>query len=321
MTDRVPSFFLLVPGPWEEAEAVLGVLAAGGVDAVRMGESPIEAGQVRVDVVHEESFGRALAYGRLGPLPEDLVARADACSTAALLEIGMRLDTDPKRVAAIGRLLRDAGGVAVRNEASGGATPWDAWIAQLESEDPARLYANGVVVVGDDDGVFTCGMHHFDLPDVEMSDPASRENIAWLEAFCVFQLAENPELGSGHTFRPDADAAPRKIERWPDHRHHPSDGRHNPFGLWRVLAPGDPGLDALDRIPVLVPGLVATLLHTERARGRPLTQEEVEHLRDECPAIAMDLAGALQLERSRGYADLEPRRAWEQWRIVREHYG
>ena len=37
----------------------------------------------------------------------------------------------------------------------------------------------------------------------------------------------------------------------------------------------------------------------------------------EAPAMAVDARRALALERSRGYADLEPRRAWEQWQLVR----
>ena len=73
--------------------------------------------------------------------------------------MGSRLDDDPKRVASVGRALREAGGVAVRMEASGGAFLWDHWLEALESGDPYDLYALAVVLVGDQGGpFFTCGM-------------------------------------------------------------------------------------------------------------------------------------------------------------------
>jgi hypothetical protein len=120
------------------------------------------------------------------------------------------------------------------------------------------------------------------------------------------------------TFRPSAEVSKRKIERWPDHRHHPDDGRRNPFGLWRFLEPGDPGLTASNPVPVLVPSLVSQLLAAERAKGQPLTRSEVESVLNDSPAMAMAPADAAKLERSRGYADIEPELAWEQWQLVRE---
>jgi hypothetical protein len=112
---------------------------------------------------------------------------------------------------------------------------------------------------GDDDdgGLFTCGMHQFDLPDAEIAMSDAREVIAWLDAFCTYQLAEQPALVSGHTFRPDANATRRTIERWPDHRHPPNDGRHNPFGLWRFKEPGTSALKPRALVSTIMPPLVA----------------------------------------------------------------
>jgi len=59
------------------------------------------------------------------------------------------------------------------------------------------------------------------------------------------------------------------------------------------------------------------LLAAERSKGAPMTRDEVEQLVSESPAIAMELPDVLALERSRGYADIEPELAWEQWQIVR----
>jgi hypothetical protein len=230
----------------------------------------------------------------------------------------MRADENPKSVAAVGRALRDAGGVAVRMEASGAASAWDEWIQQLESGTPNHVYASGVLLVEDGPGrFFTCGMHQFDLPDAEVTMTDAHEASAWLDSFCVYQLAEQPGLASGHTFRPHADAPRLAFDRWPDHRHHRDDGRHNPFGLWRFRQPGAAGPTGAKLVPTIIPPLVAVLLSRERSKGSPLTRREVEHIVTKSPAIVMEARDVLALERARGYADIEPELAWEQWQIVR----
>jgi hypothetical protein len=63
--------------------------------------------------------------------------------------------------------------------------------------------------------------------------------------------------------------------------------------------------------------LVAVLLSRERSKGSPLTRREVEEIVTKSPAIVMEARDVLALERARGYADIEPELAWEQWQIVR----
>lgn len=318
MTERVPSFYLLVPGPWRAPAEIIGALGAHGIHGEPGQPTGIEPGVVRVDIIEDGELASACSWGRRGPLPDALLSHVARCGRAALLECGFRLQEQPRLVAKIGRSLRDAGGVLVRMEASGSASEWEPWLEALESGDPTHLYEVAVLLVRDDDGVmFTCGMHHFELPDAQiaMGDPV--EAMAWLDAFCVYQLAEQPTLVSGHTFRPHEHAPPRALERWPDHRHRTDDGRHNPFGVWRFLAPGDSGLQASALVSVLVPALAAVLLAAERTKGTPLTRDEVENIRDNASAIAMTPTDAAKLEQSRGYADIEPERAWEQWQLLR----
>lgn len=318
--DLPPSFFLLVPGPWSTPEELIDVLAGAGLEATNLREQDPVAGGIGVDVVEDASLGRAFSYGLGGPLPQAVVAAAAACRQAALLQVAMRFDEHPERLARIGRTLRGAGGVAVRVESSGAATPWDSWLAQLESGTKEGLYASAAVTVYDDEDVFfTCGMHAFGLPDAQISERDAPTAIEWLETLCLFQLSERPVLASGHAFRPHAETARRKLERWPDHRHHPDDGRHNPFGLWRVLDEGDPGLEASGLSLTIMPSLITLLLAAERSAGSQLSRDEVERIVRESQAIAVPLAVASRLERSRGYADIEPERAWEQWQIVRSN--
>jgi len=214
--------------------------------------------------------------------------------------------------------LRELGGVAVRMEASGAASAWDDWLERIESGVPSQAYAVTVLVVQDDDDLlFTCGMHQFQLPEAQVAFADAREARAWLDAFCEYQLDEQPILLSGHTFRPNAEAARRVLERWPDHRHEPNDGRYNPFGVWRLQEPEDARVAAVKLVPTIMPSLVALLLATERSEGRPLTQHEVEKLVSNSTSIAMEPKDVRALERTRGYADIEPELAWEQWQIVR----
>jgi hypothetical protein len=302
---------MLVPGPWQGAPELIDGLRDRGI------ATDAAASAIHVEIVEDDQLAAGCAWGRDGPLPDDLLEAIDACSRAALIEVRGRLDECAPRVAVLGRALRELGGVAVRMEASGAASAWEPWLERLESGRAGGPYSAAVILVKGDGAFFTCGMHQFELPDAEIATDDPRSAVAWLDAFCVFQLAEQPALGTGHTFRPDAESERRALERWPDHRHHPDDGRHNPFGLWRLLPEGVAGLEPQDPVPTIIPPLVVLLAAAERSKGSALSRSEVERLVEDAPAITMAIPDALTMERSRGYADIEPRLAWEQWQIVR----
>ena len=66
-----------------------------------------------------------------------------------------------------------------------------------------------------------------------------------------------------------------------------------------------------------IPSLVATLLNKERAKGTPLTRQEVETVRDEAPAKVLTPEQRAAVDEGRGYDDIDPERAWEDWQIAR----
>jgi len=76
-------------------------------------------------------------------------------------------------------------------------------------------------------------------------------------------------------------------------------------------------MDEEEIIITPVPSLVATLLNRERSKGSPLTQSEVEEIRDNVPCIAMTKAQRAAVDDSRGYLDIDPELAWEQWQVAR----
>jgi hypothetical protein len=299
----VPSFFVLVPGPWTDASSLVDSLRAQGIDARPRGAAPAAEG-VAVDIIADGDLGPGFLWGPDGAASDGFVRVVGDCRHAALIEVGGLLHVVAPRLALLGRALRAQGGVGVRMEASGAASEWDPWLARLESGEPRQIYTAGVTLVGGDDGFFTCGMHQFDRPDAEIAMADAHGAARWLNALCCFQLEEDPALGAGHTFRPDA-------------RHHPDDGRHNPFGVWRLLPEGGERLPAQDPVPTIMPPLIALLVATENRLGRALTRAEVDALVNEAPAMAISQRHAMALERARGYADLEPRLAWDQWQIVR----
>jgi len=73
-----------------------------------------------------------------------------------------------------------------------------------------------------------------------------------------------------------------------------------------------------DLIITPVPALVAVLLSKEREKGSPLTREEVEDITDKAVCIAMPRHARKKVEESRGYEDIDPEHAWEQWQQVRK---
>jgi hypothetical protein len=68
---------------------------------------------------------------------------------------------------------------------------------------------------------------------------------------------------------------------------------------------------------VFIPALVTVLLNKERAKGSPLTEDEVLAIRDECVAIAVPFSAALEMQRDIGYPDIIAEDCWNEWQRVR----
>jgi hypothetical protein len=82
--------------------------------------------------------------------------------------------------------------------------------------------------------------------------------------------------------------------------------------------------DSEELIIYPVPSLVATLLNRERAKGDPLTEQEVIAIRDACPSIALAPEDVRKIDERRGYKDIDPEKCWAEWQRVRsdlEHAG
>jgi len=72
-----------------------------------------------------------------------------------------------------------------------------------------------------------------------------------------------------------------------------------------------------DLIITHVPSLVATLLNKEKAKGKPLTQNEVESIRDNAPAVAMTQEQRASVDKGREYLDIDPENVWREWQLAK----
>lgn len=265
-------------------------------------------------IENDGSFGQAFGHGTMSAEEQGAVARA---GSALVLDLPVYLDAAAGEAAMLIAALGDAGALGVRLEQSKLGWPVERWIQVLDSGDPWLLYRCAVVVLQDRGVSRSCGMHAFGLPDAQVEAPPS-EADRLVGSLNVYQLAENPVLVSGDTFSPDLETPRRRLERWPDDGYPQGHPCHNPFGTWRLGTEGGKADPRSELRPVFIPALVNLLAAAEEKAGRRLRREEVERLTGEGICMMMTHLDAKNLERSRGYADLEPEFVWRQWQVLRE---
>ena len=71
-------------------------------------------------------------------------------------------------------------------------------------------------------------------------------------------------------------------------------------------------------VPVFIPPLATILVHEEKKKGCPLTEEEVIAIRGRSTVMMMRSSMAAQMEEKRGYRDINPEFCWLEWCVVRK---
>ena len=313
---------LFVPGTPASLEVWGTALAKSGwvLTGSRLRAPPsADAAQCAADVevrwvANDGDFGKAFSFGSVPPAG---VATIDALPGALVLHLTEELGSGREHVLAVVKAMQAAGAVAVRVEESKMGWEVARWLELLSGDDPWDWHYAVVTFLRQGDFLQSCGMHAFSRPDVCVpveNDASAQQEFG--SVLNVYQIAEDPLLLSGQTFAPDADTPRRVVERWPDTAYPASHACHNPYGVWRVGEAGSISKDVPSPV-VFMPPLVALLRSMEDSASAPLTQQQVESVRDNAPCIAMAPREAAAMERARGYADVDPERVWAHWQLVR----
>lgn len=300
---------LLAPGTAVDEQAWKAQLATAGIEWEE-GKLNFEGLTFELEaefIENDGGFGDAFSFGTV---PPEQVKQLAAAPGALIIYGAADLHDGRGAYVALARALKQAGALALRLEQSRAGWLINDWLSMMSSPNPMEHYKACVVVLDGDEGSQSCGMHAFSLPDVASSD------TLLVQTFNVFQLEEEPVLLSGHTFSLDEESPKRELIRWPDLGYPRSHPCNNPFGVWRLGAPGAKTLTPPNPVPVFMPPLLGLLTALEDDKGSPLTEAEVLKVRDTGVCITMEPGDVQRLERTRGYADLEPALVWPQWQAL-----
>jgi Domain of unknown function (DUF4261) len=243
-----------VPGPWEERGDLMAALdRAHGPEYLFAGVIFLEM-KTKISctfdwVGHDEQLRRVYEIAGQGDFSEaKLDAVAAHRSTAVLIfeEPGVETAHTAARFA---RALLEAGGLAVRVESAGVAHPRERWLERWASDDPFDLYSLFVVLVGDEDRFFSCGMHNFALPDAAVPSSLGPEDGAHLlNTFNLYRLTESPTLNDGETFSLEPDSERFRLRHEPYiEGYDPEQPLYNPHGLWSLRHREPPAAPARKR--------------------------------------------------------------------------
>jgi hypothetical protein len=308
---------LFIPGTPRSVDAWAQALAQHGLrfDGQRLEGAPCVASMELIP--NDGHFAEAFRLPTLTDAQRRAIGNAGG---ALILYVEQPLHEVAKPLAGVVATLGNCGALAVRIEQSKLGFPVNDWVNLVGSGDPWALYRAAVIVLsGEKSELQSCGMHVFALPDAKVK-MEGRDGNELLGTFNVFQLADDPVLRSGETFAPDAETPRRVLQRTPDTSYPASHPCHNPFGVWELGPEGGVArrLNENELEFLFTPSLAALLMAAEEKKGAPLTNAEVDAIRDKAVCMAVKPRHARAMERSRGYADIEPERAFEHWQLLRQ---
>jgi hypothetical protein len=233
---------LCIPGPWtSQSEFVRAIVTTEPIGefmfAGRILAHP--KGNDHVGVTYEDGDPRmaeSFEIAGQGKLSQATLQQIASHGGVAYLHFPMDLPGQRERIIKFTDVVRRAGGIAIKVESSGVAHEWDAWAYRLTGEE-FDLYCSACLLVADEDQFYSCGMHHFGVPECSVPSQMGIADAADLiNQFNLFQIIDRPRLATGHTFSVDEDAPSYQLTLEQDHRSEPDDLFYNPHGVW-VLTP------------------------------------------------------------------------------------
>lgn len=231
-----------IPGPWADRGEFVKAIAS----LEPMGEFMF-AGSVLAHIPEKDH----VAVEFFGPTPQTKesfeIAGQGKLSDATLEAIGNHASmvylhfpfdvlAQKDRILKFTNVIREVGGFGVLVESSGIAHEWSRWL-ELMSGDEYDLYCSFVSLIGDDEDYYSCGMHHFNLPECSIPQSIDIAEAAQLmNQFNMYQIMDRPDFQNGHTFGLEPGAPVFILEHKSDPRHAEDHLFFNDKGLWH-LAP------------------------------------------------------------------------------------
>jgi hypothetical protein len=233
---------LCIPGPWTSRSEFLRAI----IEVEPFGEFMFAGhflthpkGNDRVEVTYEDGDPRMAESFKIagqGKISEATLEQIAFHGGVTYLHFPMDLPGQRERIIKFTDVVRRAGGIAIKVESSGVAHEWSSWSYRITGEE-FDLYCSACLLVVDDLHYYSCGMHHFGLPECSVPAALDVQDAADLvNRFNLFQIIDQPKLNDGHTFSVDDDAPRYRLTLEEDRRNEPDDLFHNPHGVW-VLAP------------------------------------------------------------------------------------
>jgi len=227
-----------IPGTWERREGFLKAIVT-----TTSGEFMVAGlilahpkGEDHVELEFYEPYDRmaeAFSYAGQGKLSDETLNKIAKHKSVVYLHFPLDIISQRLRLLKFTEVISRSGGIAVKLETSGIAHEWERWFSLLRSDNPFDLYCASVVLTGDEQYYYSCGMHNFGLPDSQTSRHFDiQEPADLMNQFNYYQVVEKPNLKSGHTFSLRADSPYFRINLLIDERHSEDDLFHNPYGLW-----------------------------------------------------------------------------------------
>ena len=205
------------------------------------------AGMVLADVVGKDhvpldfcpadpQIAQAFEIAGQGKISSETLALLHNHSSVLYLHFPVDIQAQLERILKFTQLIQSLGGIAVKVESSGVAHSWERWL-ELLTGTPFDIYCCAVILIGDEDHYYSCGMHHFGLPECEVprSGPIGEAGDL-MNQFNFWQIIERPTLASGHTFSLTETAPHFQLSLGRDVRHDKEDLFFNSHGIWRLNA-------------------------------------------------------------------------------------
>lgn len=236
-----PAIVIGIPGGWKDRSEIVTTIAtrSGGYLFAGMVLMHVATGRTfRLDIEeHNPSLAGFMRKEGMGLIPdEDLAALENHTFTLYLVSDQTGRDVVSEMMNAALALL-NSGGLAVKIDTAGLSVSAARWRELCEMPTTRPLYWGMVVLVGEVNDHFTCGMRAFSLPDCQVLGSALEEAFEVATEFNCYQIDEAPTLAEGHTFGV-AEGARRyrlSFERYP---YLAGDFRHNPNGMWNLTPVG-----------------------------------------------------------------------------------